>query len=92
MDGRPPLPFSTTCAATTHCCLPRTAQEAAQTICRKYGITHLFVEPGEPLGFDVSQAHWLHPLPNPGSLQILATDFAPAPTILSTASEAATTR
>ena len=38
---------------------------------QKYGVTHILVEPGEPLGFDVAQAGWLKRLPNPGSLEVL---------------------
>jgi hypothetical protein len=55
-----------------------TSDEAeARAIARKYGITHVLLEPGERLGFDVNQAHWLRPLSNPGSMTILAVDRGP---------------
>lgn len=47
----------------------------ARKLIEEYGITHILVEPGESLGFDVGQTPWLRPLPNPGTLGILLVDM-----------------
>jgi len=52
-----------------------TREAEARQIVRRYGITHILVEPGESLGIDLAAATWLKPEPNPGTLTILAVDL-----------------
>ena len=50
---------------------PREAWRIAQ----RYGITHIFLEPGQSLGFDFADARWLKRLDCPGSMGLLAVDL-----------------
>ncbi len=44
--------------------------DVAEKLVRKYGVTHLLVEPDATLGFDATKVAWLRPLANPGSLTV----------------------
>jgi hypothetical protein len=46
-------------------------QREARRIVRKYGITHILLEPGQSLGFAVADATWLKQVGAPGSMCIL---------------------
>jgi hypothetical protein len=48
----------------------------ARAIAAKYGVTHILLEPGQSLGFDVASSPWLRAVPNPGTLTILAVQGA----------------
>jgi hypothetical protein len=46
-------------------------EEEARRIVRKYGITHLLLEPGQSLGFLKSGTSWLNRIETPGSMETL---------------------
>ncbi len=45
---------------------------SAQEIVRRYGVTHILLEPNEKLGFDVDKVSWLRRIPMLGSMTLYA--------------------